>query len=317
MRNSFAMLTYFEATVIGAVQGVTELFPISSLGHSVLVAAWLGGAWRELPQGGESSAGTPYLAFVVALHVATAFALLAHYRRDWYAITTGFAVSLRTRRVETVPQRMAWLIVLGSIPVGVLGPLLQHPLHELFSAPLAAAVFLTLNGVILVLGEVLRRRNEPTLVEYGRRFARWETRRAAFTTAELPRLQADRPLAALTPTDALGIGLVQAGALLTGFSRAGLAMVGGLWRGLEHEHAAKFAFLLATPAILGAGLLDLHDLPGPGSGDIGPILLGALVSGVSSWLAVRYLERHFQTRTLLVFALYCLVAGALSILRFS
>ncbi|MRH88071.1 undecaprenyl-diphosphatase [Nocardia sp. SYP-A9097] len=311
------MLTYFEAAVIGAVQGVTELFPVSSLGHSVLVAAWLGGPWRELPLAGESSTGTPYLAFIVALHVATAIALLWHYRRDWYAITTGFAVTLRTRRVDTVPQRMAWLIVIGSIPVGILGPILQHPLHELFSAPLAAAVFLTLNGVVLVMGEALRRRNEPTLAEYGRRFARRETRRAAFSTAELPRLQADRPLAALTTADALGIGLVQAGALLTGFSRDGLAMVGGLWRGLEHEHAAKFAFLLATPAILGAGLLDLHDLTGSDSGSTGPILLGALVSGLSSLLAVRYLERHFRTRTLLVFALYCLIAGTLSILRFS
>ncbi|MFF2556428.1 undecaprenyl-diphosphate phosphatase [Nocardia sp. NPDC058058] len=310
------MLTYFEAIVIGAVQGVTELFPISSLGHSVLMADWLGGAWRELPQDDESPTDTPYLAFVVALHVATAVVLLWHYRRDWRSITTGFAISLRTGRVDTVPQRLAWLIVVGSVPVAVLGPLLQHPLHELFSSPFAAALFLTLNGVALIVGEALRRRNEPTLAEYGRRFARRETRRSVFTTAELPRLQADRPLAALTTVDALGIGLVQAGALLTGFSRAGLAMVGGLWRGLEHEHAAKFAFMLATPAILGAGLYDLHDLSGASSSDIGPILLGALASGISSWLAVRYLEHHFRTRTLLVFALYCLIAGTVSLLHF-
>ncbi|WP_084477753.1 undecaprenyl-diphosphate phosphatase [Nocardia jejuensis] len=312
------MLTYLEATVIGAVQGVTELFPISSLGHSVLVAAWLGGTWTELIHDDETPQDTPYLAFIVALHVATALALLWHYRHDWYAVITGFMESLRTRRAETVPQRMAWLIVIATIPVGILGPPLQHPLHELFSSPLAAGIFLTLNGVVLVFGEVFRRRNAPTLAEYGRRFARHESRRAAFNTAELPLLQADRPLAALTAFDALAIGLLQAGALLTGFSRAGLTMVGGLWRGLSHEHAAKFAFMLATPAILGAGVLDLPDLIGPGSpGLSGPILLGASVSGFSSWLAVRYLERHFRTHTLLVFALYCLIAGTLSILHFS
>lgn len=312
MQNSFAMLTYFEATVIGSVQGFTELFPVSSLGHSVLVAAWLGGDWARLTED-ESSGGTPYLAFVVALHVATAVALLAHYRHDWLAIGGGFLGTLRTRRIDTVPQRLAWLLVLGTLPVAILGPLLEHSLHALFSAPIYAAVFLTLNGVVLIIGEGLRRRNEPTLAQYGRRFALHRTR-----TADTRALrQTDRPLAALSATDAVGIGCAQAGALITGFSRAGLSMVGGLWRGLEHEHAAKFAFLLATPAILGAGVLELPELVGPDTaGFRGPILLGALVSGLSSWVAVRFLERFFQTRTLLLFALYCLIAGPVSVLHF-
>ncbi|WP_067824866.1 undecaprenyl-diphosphate phosphatase [Nocardia inohanensis] len=306
------MLTYLEATVIGSVQGFTELFPISSLGHSVLVAAWLGGDWAKLTEG-ESGGGTPYLAFVVALHVATALALLGHYRRDWQAIGGGFLDTLRTKRVDTVPQRLAWLLLIGTLPVAVLGPLLEHSLHALFAAPIYAAVFLTLNGVVLIIGEGLRRRNEPTLAQYGRRFALHRAR----PTETRARRQTDRPLAALSAADAAGIGLAQAGALITGFSRAGLSMVGGLWRGLEHEHAAKFAFLLATPAILGAGVIELPELIGPGSaGCRGPILFGALVSGLCSWLAVRFLERYFQTRTLLLFALYCLIAGPVSVLRF-
>ncbi|MGW4095110.1 undecaprenyl-diphosphate phosphatase [Nocardia sp. NPDC004750] len=312
------MLTYFQATVIGAVQGVTELFPISSLGHSVLVAAWLGGDWEKLTGEGESGAGTPYLAFVVALHVATALALLGYYWRDWCVIVAGLFTTLRTGRLDTIPQRLAWLIVVATIPVGVLGFLLEHPLHALFGTPFYAGIFLALNGIVLIVGEGLRRRNEPSLAEYGRRFARREARRGTRTAEAETRRQSDRPLAALGTADALGIGFAQVGALLTGFSRAGLTMVGGLSRGLAHEHAAKFAFLLATPAILGAGVLELPELVGPQTEGIrGPVLFGAIVSGVSSWLAVRFLERYFQTRTLLPFAMYCVVAGTLSVVHFS
>ncbi|MEV0546357.1 undecaprenyl-diphosphate phosphatase [Nocardia salmonicida] len=311
------MLTYFQATVIGAVQGVTELFPISSLGHSVLIAAWLGGDWQHLVTEGESSTGTPYLAFVVALHVGTAVALLGHYRRDWYAIVTGFVTTVRTGSLDTVSQRLALLILVATVPVAILGPLLQHPLHALFGAPICAAVFLVANGIVLIVGEGLRRRNEPTLTEYGRRFAYRQARAGVLTATAPSRRQSDRQLAALGFGDAIGIGFSQLGALLTGFSRAGLTMVGGLWRGLEHEHAAKFAFLLATPAILGAGLLQTPELISPATAGIrGPVLVGAIVSGLSSWLAVRFLERYFQTRTLLPFAVYCVVVGVLSIIRF-
>lgn len=312
------MLTYLQATVIGAVQGVTELFPISSLGHSVLLAGWLGDDWAALVQADEHHTETPYLAFVVALHVATAIALIGHYRRDWWAIATGFLATLRTGRLDTVPQRLGAMLVLATIPVAVAGPLLVDPLHALFAAPVFAAIFLTLNGVVLLVGEGLRRRNEPTLAEYGRRHALRLTRASSITTADNPPRRSDRRLAALDNGDAVAIGLTQLGALLTGFSRAGLTMVGGLWRGLEHPDAAKFAFLLATPAILGAGLVEAPELAGPAAAAIrGPILAGAIVSGLSSWLAVRYLERYFQTRTLLPFAVYSLVAGVLSIAHFS
>ncbi len=315
------MLTYFQAIVIGALQGVTELFPISSLGHSVLIPAWLGGSWEKLVTDGDSENGTPYLAFVVALHVATAIALLGYYWRDWRDIIVGFVTTLRTRRVETSSQRLAWLIVLATIPVGILGLLLEHPLRTMFATPIYASVFLTLNGVVLIVGEGLRRRNAPGLAEYGRRFAedeaREEARARGVATQEDLETESSERLAALSVKDALGIGLAQSGALLAGFSRSGLTMVGGLLRGLDHEDTAKFAFLLATPVILAAGVLKLPELAGPQAAGIhGQALVGAIVAGVAAWLAVRFLERFFKTRTLLPFAIYCLVAGLLSIIRF-
>ncbi|MFF0455412.1 undecaprenyl-diphosphate phosphatase [Nocardia africana] len=315
------MLTYFQAIVIGALQGVTELFPISSLGHSVLVPAWLGGSWEKLVTEGDSDNGTPYLAFVVALHVATALALLGYYWRDWRDIIVGFVTTLRTRRVETSSQQLAWLIVLATIPVGVLGLLLEHPLRTMFATPIYASIFLTLNGVVLIVGEGLRRRNAPSLAEYGRRFAADEARADAqargVALEEDLEVPSDERLAALSVKDALGIGLAQSGALLAGFSRSGLTMVGGLLRGLDHEDTAKFAFLLATPVILAAGVLKLPELAGPQAAGIhGQALVGAIVAGIAAWLAVRFLERFFKSRTLLPFAVYCLVAGLLSIIRF-
>ncbi|MCX4093929.1 undecaprenyl-diphosphate phosphatase [Nocardia sp. alder85J] len=316
------MLTYIQAIVIGALQGVTELFPISSLGHSVLVPAWLGGSWQELVTEGDSDKGTPYLAFVVALHVATAIALLIYYWRDWRDIIVAFFDSVRTRSIETSTERLAWLIILATIPVGVLGLVLEHPLRTMFAKPIFAGVFLTLNGIVLIVGEGLRRRNAPSLADYGRKFAEDEARSAAqargLSIEDDLRVESDARLSHLTWKDALGIGLAQSGALLAGFSRSGLTMVGGLLRGLDHEDTAKFAFLLATPVILAAGVLKLPTLAGPQGRDIiGQSIVGAIVAGLAAWFAVRFLERFFKTRTLLPFAVYCLIAGLLSIVRFA
>lgn len=318
------MLTYIQAIVIGALQGVTELFPISSLGHSVLVPAWFGGSWQKLVTEGDAKSGTPYLAFVVALHVATALALLGYYWRDWRDIVIGFVQTLRTRRIETSSQRLAWLIVAATIPVGVLGLILEHPLRTLFAKPIYASIFLMLNGVVLIVGEGMKRRNAPTLAEYGRRFAEEQDRATDRyddgydDLLEESHLASDERLSALSVKDALGIGLAQSGALLAGFSRSGLTMVGGLLRGLDHEDTAKFAFLLATPVILAAGVLKLPELAGPqGDGIRMQALVGAIVAGVAAWLAVRFLERFFKTRTMLPFAVYCLIAGFLSIIRFA
>jgi undecaprenyl-diphosphatase len=286
-------LTYAQAVVVGALQGVTELLPISSLGHSVLVPAWIGGSWSELVTEGGSDSGTPYLAFVVGLHVATALALLVFYRRDWVRIVGALITSLRTRQVATSSKRLAWLLVVATVPVGLIGLAFEHPLRTLFAKPLAAAAFLTLNGVILAGGELLRRR------------------RSAATSGA-------RSTDELSYVEAGGIGMAQSLALLAGISRSGVTMVGGLMRGLDHEDAAKFAFLLATPIIMAAGVLKLPTLAGPaGQGILGQVLVGAIVAAVAAYLSVRFLTRYFHSQTLLPFAAYCLVAGAVSVIRFS
>ncbi|MGW4337964.1 undecaprenyl-diphosphate phosphatase [Rhodococcus koreensis] len=303
-----SVLTYPQSIVLGALQGVTELFPISSLGHSVLLPAWLGGSWETLVTEGDSDSGTPFLAFIVALHVATAVALLIFYARDWVEIIGAFVTTVRTRSIATSTERLAWLIIVATIPVGILGLVLEHPLRTLFATPLAAAVFLTVNGVVLSAGEVLRRRAaaavEPATVGA-----------PPHAVSDEPR---ERALAALTYREAAGIGMIQSLALLAGISRSGVTMVGGLLRGLSHEDAAKFAFLLATPVILAAGVLKLPTLAGPqGDGMHGQILVGALVAGVAAYLSVKFLTRYFTTRTLIPFAVYCLVVGVLSIIRFA
>ncbi len=304
------MLTYLQAVVIGLLQGVTELFPISSLGHSILVPALIGGSWQHLVTD-QSSAESPYLAFIVGLHVATAFALLLFFRADWVRIIGGFFTTLRTRRVETSSQRLAWLIVLATIPVGLTGLLFEHQIRTLFAKPLAAAIFLTLNGVLLLAGERLRRRAaapaEPALVGaagYG----------GSVAAGPPPPV---RRLATLRYGDGVLIGSFQIAALFAGVSRSGVTMVGGLLRGLSHEDAARFSFLLATPVILAAGVLKIPDLFGPlGAGIRGQVVVGSMVSGVAAYVSVRFLTRYFETRTLTPFGIYCLVAGVLCIVRF-
>jgi undecaprenyl-diphosphatase len=295
-------LTYPEAIVVGLVQGVTELFPVSSLGHSVLLPALIGGRWaRDLD---VSAPESPYLAFIVGLHVATAIALLVFFRKDWVRIVRGFVTSVRHRRVSTPDERLAWLIVLATIPVGIAGLLLEHTFRTVLGRPVPAATFLILNGVILLFGERLRR---TALAQVPVPAGRTQVHERAD-------VYADRRLATLSIPSALLIGSAQILALLPGISRSGVAMSGGLVRGLDHEDAARFSFLLATPVILAAGVLKLPDLAGPlGAGIHGQVLVGSIVSGLGAYASVRWLTRWFTTRTLTPFAVYCLVAGAVSL----
>ena len=295
-----AHLSYVEAVVVGAFQGVTELFPVSSLGHAVLVPALVGGQWaRDL---NVSTPDSPYLAFIVGLHVATAAALLVFFWRDWLRIVSGFFSSLRHRRIQTPDERLAWLIVVGTIPVGLAGVALEHLFRTTLGKPIPAAAFLLLNGVVLYLGEVLRRRVSPV---------------GDVADEEHPDHSdqaIDDRLAQLTMARGMLIGSSQILALLPGISRSGIAMVAGLWRGLSHEDAARFSFLLATPIILAAGVYKIPDLFGPtGTGIHGQVLAGSIASFVCAYLAVRFLTRYFQTRTLTPFAVYCAAAGALSL----
>jgi undecaprenyl-diphosphatase len=304
-------LTYLQAIVIGILQGASELFPVSSLGHSVLVPALIGGSWQHLVTEASTanSEESPYLAFIVALHVATAIALLAFFWRDWIRIITAFFRSCARRRVETSDERLAWLIVIATIPVGVTGLLLEHTFRTLFAKPLAAAIFLFVNGLILLAGELLRREAQQ------RDEAEAETHSEVGGGLVVTKR---RTLADLDYREAGIIGFFQTFALLAGISRSGITMVAGLLRGLDHEDAAKFSFLLATPVILAAGVLKLPVLAGPaGDGIRGQVLVGALVAGVAAYLTVRFLVRFFRTRTLTPFAIYCLVFGAFCIVRFS
>ena len=300
-------MSYFQAIVIGLLQGVAEMFPVSSLGHSVLVPALFG--WHNLVT--DQSAGESfYLAFVVGLHVATALALVAYFWSDWIRIIRGLFNTLRTRKITTADERMAWLLIVATIPVGITGLLFEHTFRTLFAKPQAAAIFLTINGFILAGAELLRRRRnvEPAL----------DLADARSPDVADPHGGVTRQLATLKLRDGFTIGLAEILALLAGISRSGVTMAAGLVRGLSHEEAARFSFLLATPVILAAGLLKVPDLFGPlGNGVRGQILVGSIVAAVAAYLSVRFLLRWFETRTLWPFSIYCLGMGTFCTIYFA
>jgi undecaprenyl-diphosphatase len=336
-----AHLTYFESGVVGLIQGVTELFPVSSLGHNVLLPALIGGCWgRDLNVAAPES---PYLAYIVGLHVATAIALLIYFWQDWIRIIRGFFASLGhiarpepgTSRwqLRTVNEKLAWMIIVATIPVGLVGLKFEHEFRVFFGKPIRAAIFLVINGLILFAGEKFRRRaslqadeevvrereleRETVAAGAQRRTggARHAAGHQAVRAAELAdAISADRRLARRSYWQALAIGSSQILALLAGISRDGVAIVAGMFAGLSRADAARFAFLLATPVILAAGVLKIPDLFGPlGQGIHGQVLFGSILSGVGAYLSVRFLMKYFQTRTLTPFAIYCLVVGLGSI----
>jgi undecaprenyl-diphosphatase len=278
-------ISYLQALILGLTQGIAEPFPVSSLGHGVIIPSLLG--WN-IHQNDDY-----FLAFLVATHCATAIVLFVYFWSDWKRILAGLWRSIRARgRVEPEDHdaRLGWLLVVGTVPAGILGLALQHPLRTLFASPESAAIFLTLNGVLLLVFERLRRRQPEAGDGEG---------------DSDPRI-AER----ISIKQAAAIGTAQAAALIPGISRSGVTMGGGLLAGLSNEDAAKFGFLLATPIIAAAGFLKLPELMGSaGDGVRGQALVGALAAAFTTYFAIRFLLRFFQTNRLTPFGIYCLVAG--------
>jgi undecaprenyl-diphosphatase len=284
-------ISYFQAIVLGFLQGVTELFPISSLGHTVLFPTLFG--WNRLVDA-QSESESFWLALVVMLHVGSALGLLAYFWRDWVEIVRAFFRTLAKRRVETSTERLAWLIVIASIPAGIIGLALEHALRTLTAKPELAAIFLMVNGVVLFAAERFRRTAE--------------VRELAVREGAKP--DGGRELDTLDYREAIVVGVAQSTALVAGISRDGVTMGAGLARGLDHSDSARFAFLLATPIILAAGVFKLPDLLGHnGDGIRGQALVACAVAAVTAVFTVAFLVRYFKTKTLIPFAAYCLLFG--------
>ena len=275
---------------MGLLQGATELFPVSSLGHAVIIPSLFRWSFKQ--------SDPSFLPFLVLLHLGTATALLVLYRREWTAIVGGFVHAAIRGRLEGESERMAMLLVVGTIPTGLIGLFFQSRFQALFANPRAAALFLAVNGLLLLGAEVLRRRAE-------RRGASRDEQEAAFTTAEHLSFRA-----------ALLVGACQVLALFPGISRSGVTMAGGLLAGLQHREAARFSFLLATPVIAAAGLLEVPELFRPGV-PLGLYTTAAVLSGLAAYASARFLIRWFRAGRLDPYGVYCLAVGlgALALLR--
>ena len=274
-------ISYAQALILGLLQGVTELFPISSLGHSVILPQLLG--W-DIHQNDDY-----FITFLVATHLATAIVLFLFFWRDWMRILAGIGRSLRDRGIDEDDwdAKLGWLLVAGTIPAGILGLLLEHKLRSVFASAQSASFFLILNGVMLFGAEALRRRAPQTDEDDDTRIAR----EVSFPQSFL-------------------VGAAQALALIPGFSRSGATMAGGLVVGLSHKDAARFAFLLATPIIGAAALLKLPELFGSqGDGIRGQALVASLAAAATAYLSVKFLMRYFETRTLIPFAVWSIGFG--------
>lgn len=272
-------MTLIQALVIAVIQGITELFPVSSLGHAVVLPSLLG--WNI----DQSSEG--FLPFLVVLHLGTAAALLVYFWRDWVGILLAF-IGVGPGEERRAQWRLLWLIILATIPAVIFGFVLEKPLKQLFGAPAVAAFFLIVNGGVLFIAERLRRRGG---------------------TGDLNQL---------SWLGALIIGCTQATALIPGISRSGATMVGGLMLGLHHKEAAHFSFLIATPVILGAGVLEVpHLLHGGAAAAIGPLAwIAGAVAAVTAYFSTAFLMRYFgrhDFQALDPFAYYCVAFGLSSL----
>ena len=284
-------MSLLHAIVISLLQGAFELFPVSSLGHSVLVPALLG--WDEWKTGDPNNAS--FVAFVVVLHLGTAVALLTFFWRDWLRIIGAVLRSIGKRELSADPEEhLGWLIVVGTIPAGILGFLLESPLKDLFGKPVLVSIFLVLNGGMMLAGERLRRRQQVAMVS--------GDNGATMTHG--------KEIADVGFREGIGVGTAQALALLPGFSRSGATITAGLLTGLRHEAAARYSFMLATPIILAAGVLEVPKLfKSDANIGLGIAALGFVISGVTAYLAVRFLVKYFETERLDPFGYYCIGFG--------
>lgn len=275
-------MTFAQAIALALLQGVSELFPVSSLGHTILVPALL--QWHNIDR-----SSPPFLAFVVVLHLGTALALVLFYRQRWYAIVRALVASVvRGRLSDDRDERIGWRLVVATIPVGILGVIFEAPVRHLFGSPAPAALFLFVNGLVMFAGEALRRRQ---IVATGAR---------------------PKPLEDLSYGGSLMVGVSQAFALLPGISRSGISMVAGLLCDLDHENAAQFSFLLATPVILAAALLEIPRLLVPQAHLVlVQAIFGGIAAGIAAYLSVAFLTRYFRSNDLRPFGWYCVAVGAI------
>lgn len=302
-------ISFLQAIILAIVQGVTELFPISSLGHSVLIANLFD--WHNVLKGQTANASS-FLAFLVALHVATAIALIVFYRAEWLRIVRGFVRSVpKLRHDHRLPAhdsdaKLAWLLIAATIPAGLIGVAFEHALRTQFAKPLFAIIFITLNGVLLIRGDTYVR-----AAQINRPRQRRHIDASELTLTKTSRMVSDH----LTFGRAIAIGIAQIGALLAGISRSGITMVAGVRSGLNHQDAARFSFLLATPIILAAGVYKLPDLfSSPGNKILPQALIGAAVAGIAAYYTIRYLDKYFQNKSLRPFGIYCICAGVFMLL---
>lgn len=284
--------TYGQAILIGVIQGITELFPISSLGHAILIPAWIGGSFKEF----ISDENQTYLLISIAMHLASSFALFLVFRKRWLNLIGGSFRAVKSRNYQSTPFRVLSYVVIATIPVGILGLAFEEYFQQIFGNPSFSAVFLTINGLILITAERLSRRDLAH--EFHDSDAEIDNR--------------------VNAKSALVIGFGQSLALFAGISRFGVTMSAGLLRKLNHSVASDFAFLLSLPVILGASVIKLPQLFTTDANQLlGQILAGSIVSFICTYISVTFLVRWFKTRTLYPFAIYCLIAGAASFVRFS
>ncbi len=297
------MLTYLQAIILGIVQGITELFPVSSLGHSVLIANLFG--WHNI-SGQETADTSTFLNLLVMMHVATAIALIIFYRQQWLRIAKGFVRSLQTKDPSVDSDaKLAWLLIAATVPAGLIGLVFEHKLRAAFATAFYAIVFIFINGILLIKGDKL-----VSQAELNR-----PRRRKDLDVDELAASKTARVVSGhLTFGRAMLIGVAQVAALFPGISRSGITMLAGLRSGLDHQDAARFSFLLATPIILAAGLYKLPSVIGHIHGTGGPILVGSLLAGLGAYASVRFLDKYFRSRSLRPFGWYCIGLGVFMLL---